>query len=294
MNAAHPKTTALLSYFGSNRMLASEIGKALEGCKFVAIPFGGGFCELLHINARTMIVGDRNRAAINLVNILKDRTLGPMLIRRLRREAFHPDTLAEAQAACQAAEFSSLVEATGLFFADPASEDKTPEQRLEWARAYFIASWMGRGGATGTDGEFDGGMSIRFDASGGDSNTRYRSSVNGLMAWRRIMPRCNFYCEDFRVLIGRVKDDPENAIYADSPWFGAGDGYKHKFSPQDHRDLARLLSVYKRARVVVRYDLCEMTKELYPGDKWDYRHKVSRSQSNGAVSEVVMTNRREL
>lgn len=282
---ALPKTTALLSYFGSNRILASAVGKALDGCNFVVVPFAGGMCELLHINARTMLVGDKNRHACNLANVLKDPTLGSLLIRRLRREPFHPDTLKEAQEFCIGVE--SSVSAGGLF-----GSVRPDPNRLDWARAYFIASWMSRGGATGTDGEFNGGLSIRFDANGGDSNTRYRSSTNGLLAWQRVMRRCNFYCVDFRDLLARVKDDEGTGIFADAPWFGAGDGYKHKFRDADHRDLAALLTAYRRAKVIVRYDACAMTEELYPRTLWSYEEKTSRSQANKGVSEVIMTNRR--
>lgn len=40
------KITALSPWFGSNRMLASEVGKHLTGCKWVGIPFCGGLAEL--------------------------------------------------------------------------------------------------------------------------------------------------------------------------------------------------------------------------------------------------------
>ena len=114
-------------WFGAARMVAENIGAALKGCKFVIVPFAGGMSELAHIPASTIVVGDLHRHIINMANVLKDRQMGPILIRRLSRQAFHPDTLAHAQAYCLEVE---------------AGEG--PFSLLDWAESFFVCCWMGR------------------------------------------------------------------------------------------------------------------------------------------------------
>ena len=91
-------------WFGSNRLLAGVVGQALDGCEWVGVPFAGGMAELLQIGARTMAVNDLHRHVVNLARVMADERLGPRLYRVLRRQVFHPDVLAEAQATAAAAE----------------------------------------------------------------------------------------------------------------------------------------------------------------------------------------------
>src|ERR1700693_1384880 len=93
---ATAKVTALAPWYGSNRMLASEVGKQLDGCNWVGIPFAGGMCEVAHIKARTLLIGDTHRHIINLACVASDPKLGPQLYRRLRRTAFHPEIISRA------------------------------------------------------------------------------------------------------------------------------------------------------------------------------------------------------
>lgn len=50
--------TSIVSNFGSNRTLAPLVGRELDGCDWVGIPFAGGMSELRYINARTLNVND--------------------------------------------------------------------------------------------------------------------------------------------------------------------------------------------------------------------------------------------
>ena len=45
--------TALAPWFGSNRTLAENVGRALAGCEWVGVPFAGGMCELLPVGIGT-------------------------------------------------------------------------------------------------------------------------------------------------------------------------------------------------------------------------------------------------
>ena len=118
--------TTLAPWFGSNRMLASEVGKSLQGCRWVGVVFAGGMSELLHIDAPTMVVNDLHRHVINLARVVGDEVLGPKLYRRLRRLTFHPDELRTAQFLCDGWE--------------RVEEVHTPEARLKWAENYFVTS----------------------------------------------------------------------------------------------------------------------------------------------------------
>lgn len=277
-----PMTTRTLAHwYGSNRILAEAVGKLLTGCSFVAIPFAGGMCEVPCIQARTKLVGDVHRHVINLARVVADPGLRPQLEARLEQKCFHPDELAAAQAYCLNIEKTI---SSGLF----VDRSVLPVFPLEWAEAFFVATWMSRGGNAGTKNEFNAGQSVRYDAGGGDSNARYRSAVDSMEAWQHAMIGCNFVCEDFRELLSVVKDEPGVGIYEDCPWVGLGASYKHPFTERDHRDLARINGGYKQARVVVRYGVCPLVEELYPRTEWDWREQVSRSQANGAVKEVLL------
>lgn len=133
MGDTRPAITAIAPWFGGNRLLAHAVGEELAGCRWVGIPFAGGMPELLYIDAPTIVVGDLHRHVINLANVLKDPYMGLRLIRRLKREAFHPDTLAESQHWC-----SHRTERPALDCRD-----------VEAARHYFITVWMGRSGKGG-------------------------------------------------------------------------------------------------------------------------------------------------
>lgn len=274
-------TNALAGWFGSNRLLAETVGKMLGKCEHVVIPFAGGCCELKYINARTIIVNDLHRHAINCAQIIADVDKVNILAARLEAKLFHPDELKTAQEYCKCVESEG-----GLFRPDPASVDE-----IEWAEAFFVACWMNRGGSAGTDSEFNGGISLRYDAGGGDSNVRYRSAISSLQAWHKILcGRCNFTCEDFREVLGKTKDKPGHAVYADSPWPDAGDSYKHKFSMKDQRDLAARLGEFKHTRVVVRFGEHPLIRELYSEPQWTWHLQTSRCQHNAEVAEALIVN----
>jgi DNA adenine methylase len=263
------EVTALAPWFGANRMLASEVGKLLDGCRWVGVPFAGGMSELEHIDAPTIVVGDLHKQVINLAQVVSHPVHGPELYRRLRRAAFHPDTLSDSQLTMKT-----------------RSEIMQPVSR---AYHYFICCWMGRSAKAGTDGEFSGSLPVRWTSSGGDSNTRFRSATSALLKWRKIMRRCNFVCMDYADLIGNVKDQAGHAIYLDPPWPDDGDKYKHKFSEADQRKCAEIVSRFENARVVVRYGDHPLIRELYPEPRWTWTEQTSRTQANTAKREVLIT-----
>jgi DNA adenine methylase len=294
-----PSVGALAPWFGGNRHLAHHVGAALAGCSWVGVPFAGGLSELAHIAAPSIAVNDRHAAIINLAWIVADRVRGPQLYRRLRRHIFHPATLAAAQAACK------KQEGIGIGRDSPANPRSLDTDRyvpsLDWAEAYFVAVWMGRSANAGTIEESTSNISTRWNANGGDSNTRYRSAVQSLVDWRRILGRCSFSALDCFDFLAKCQDSDGHGIYCDPPFPDTGHRYRHTFSLDEHARLAHALAKYTKARVVCRFYDHDLIRQLYPetpGSQPGWIWKPidgGRKQSNkprAMPPEVLVMNRR--
>jgi len=274
--------TALAPWKGSNRMLGPEVGKALKGCEWCGIPFAGGMAEVPHIQARTILVNDKHEHVINLAACAAHRAYGPKLYRFLRRFVFCQQALDQARRICVKAENENWA-ALGH-----------AERDYDWAAAYFVSCWMGRSGTAGTDSEFKGNLSLRWNAGGGDSALRYHHAVLGIPAWRRTLRRCNFSTLDFREFLRNcLKHDlPKHGIYSDSPFPDAGDDYKHKFTGKDQRDLAELLGSFKQAKVVIRFYDHPLIRKLcarHPGTSKS--SDLLDTQANKKAPEVLLFSR---
>jgi DNA adenine methylase len=284
VEAPEMKVNALAGWFGSARMVSERIGRELDGCACVGVPCAGGMCELRYITARTLLVSDLHRHMINLSTVAGDPQLGPQLYRQLRRMAFHPDTLANAQDRCR---LRDAAQDNGLF---ASTADVGLHDKLAWAVDYFVCCWMSQGGRAGTPNEFTGPLSVRWDAGGGDSATRFRNAVLSLPAWRRVLRRCTFQVLDCFEFFETFKDKPGHGLYVDSPWPGPGDGYTHKFSDADHRRLARVLARYTQTRVVIRNGDHPLIRELYSPAHWNWITRESRTQANKSLPEALILN----
>lgn len=266
------KTRALAPWFGSNRTLAHHVGAHLDGCEWVGVPFAGGMSELAHITARTVVVNDLHRHAINLAYVVGQQ--GGELAAYLDSLPFHPDTLARAQDRCQLIEAGDLV---------------GPEHTFEWAAAYFVCAWMSRNGTAGTEREFDAALSVRWDAGGGDSAKRFRGATESLTEWQEVMRRHTFTCLDVFAFLDKVKDRPAHGLYLDPPFPGPGDAYRHKFTEPHQHQLAARLGSLTQCRVVVRFYDHPLVRHLYPEPFWVWHHLAGgRTQANNAAPEVLL------
>lgn len=295
------KTTALVPWFGSGRMMAENVGRALKGCRWVGVPCSGGtLADLIYIEASTLVVSDLHRHLINLATVAADPTLGPMLYRRLRRIPFHPEALAAAQLYCRSREeesptlFATCDKAPFESFEVERGQIVTlPEQgnpALDWAVMYFVCCWMGRSSIAGTTGEFKGAISARWNANGGDSAKRFQSAVDALPAWRWIMRRANFRVMDVFDFLHEVEDCAEHGFYIDPPFPGSGDAYKYKFTIADHRRLAGTLQhAFGKARIVCRFYDHPLIREIYPESVWKWDHFDGRKQTNAKAPEVLIS-----
>jgi DNA adenine methylase len=274
------KTTALAPWFGSNRLLAENVGRALDGCSWVGVPFAGGMCELAHVKAPTLAVNDLHKHVINLASVVADPEYGPKLIRQLRRIGCHPITLAEAQERCLALD------------ADRATPTFGIASRFAWALDYFVTAWMARNGTAGTDAEFKAGMSIRWKPGGGDSAVRFRSATESLRDWMRVLRKATFTTLDVFAFLAKCKDEDGHGLYCDPPFPGPGDAYKHTFTEADHWKLSERLSSLGRCRVVCRFYDVPLIRKFYPESVWVWNYFVGRKQTNDAAPEVLLTRNR--
>lgn len=295
-----PKIGALANWFGTNRSCAADVGRALEGCVWVGIPFCGSLAEVPHITARTILANDLHRHLINLARTVADPDRKEALARLVASMPFHPDVLDEAQAYCKAHEAMGPV----LFGAPRMTLDD--RQEIEWAAAYFVTSWMARAGSSGTSGEFDAPLATRWTAGGGDSNARYRSAVASIAAWHDQLVRCNFECMDGFEFIDRIIAEDSKpkrreagaevrGLYCDPPFPGPGRAYTHQLSASDQQDhigqrrLASLLSKFETYRCVIRYYDDPLVRDMYPSDRWTWlRPTGGKTQTNDSAPEVLL------
>jgi len=262
------KVSALAPWFGSNRSGGHAVGELLDGCRWVGVPFAGSMAEIRHLTASAIVVNDLHRDIINLARVVSTR--GRDLTDELEKLPFHPDVLLEAQNFCR------------------TQPHPGPTPDFDRAKWYFVSQWMGRSGNSGTDKEFTGKLPVRWSASGGDSNTRYRSAVQSVAEWGSTLSKCNFTVLDAFEFLGRVKDEVGHGLYVDPPWPDAGDVYSHKFTERMHRDLESTLSGYTAVRVVVRLGYHPLVRELYDASRWQWNTYSSRTQANTDLAEVLL------
>lgn len=245
--------TALLPYFGSNRMNAKFVAGIFEREKWIGIPFCGGLSEVYHMrNARTIVCNDSNRLLINLCEILQGKD-GVRLRRELGRLPFHPDTISWAK--------------EKLLFG--------PHRGYDAAKAYFIVGWMTRSGACGTNRELKSTQSVRWEAAGGDSVVRFQSAVSALREWHNIMRRVTFVCMDALEFLSKCHDDESCGIYCDPPFPGVGDNYKHSVN---HEILETTLRGFDHCRILVRYYNDDAIAKIYKA--WNRIDISGRNQTN--------------
>lgn len=268
------KTKALTPWYGSNRTLAHEPAALLAGCSWIGVPFAGSMSEVLHLKASTILVNDLHRHVINLARVAAHPTLGPSLIRRLRRVLLHADEHRNAQE-----------------LARSLTPGDVPD--IDAAEAYFVAVWQGRSARAGMESEFTGGPCVRWTGNGGSSATRFRSAVASLLGWRQVFQRCDFVVMDVFDFLNRVDDRPGHGLYLDPPFPGPGDRYKHTLATAQQHQLACRLGGFIRCRVVCRFYDHPLIRELYPESEWTWHHpKGGRTQANKAAPEVLLVNRR--
>lgn len=281
-STAAMKMNRLAPWFGADLAIAEEAAGLIGKRAWVGIPFCGGCSIVPFLETRSGLCSDLHRHIINLAKVIRDPELRPRLIQRLDRELFHPDVLRNAQLRCM----ERMAIGGANLFGEP--EDDSLNDPVQWAADYFIACWMARGGHAGKESEFTQSLAVRFTSSGGGSAVRYRSAVESIEAWSSALRRWDFECCNVFDFLTGVKDIPTHALYIDAPWPDLGKEYKHKFTEKDQVWLRDRLESLEKIRIVVRFGLHDLIKELYSGVQWVWHFTNSRNQSNNEVTEALI------
>jgi len=204
-------------------------------------------------------VNDLHAGLVNLARVIQDDVLGPAFYRRLRRVLMHETFFQESDAEFRADESRDFA---GRILRD--EDAATASNRLLCAYDYFIVSWLGRNGSSGTPAASKGTYCVRYTGNGGHAGKRWNSAVASIPAWRRRMRNVTILNRDGFDLLARIEDAEGTAIYCDPPYLVKGDKYLHDFEAQDHQRLADSLGRFRKARVVVSYYEHPLLDKLYP------------------------------
>lgn len=318
------RVSAPIPVYGSARMLGREVGERLKDCTWVGIPFCGGLSELRWIKAPAIVANDLNVWAINLYQVMQTEGLHDSLKSYLGKSLFHEAELESCQQYLKSLSRTATLRDALKNYLEPslfpkaelessritklifASEmpDHRAWYRVEVAAAYFKCLWMSRAGCGLTDGELDGSFSFRWDwGSGGDSLVRYRSAVAALDDFARQFERCQFLNRDAFDFLDQCRinaDKPDNGIYCDPPFPGKeGTRYLHNCGETDaeqrlwHTRLRDVVLGFRNATVVMRFYHCELIRELYSEDQWEWSAIAGRDQHNNPKREVLLVRKRD-
>lgn len=249
--------TAIAPWFGGKRTLASTIVEELGPHRAYFEPFCGSLAVLLaKPPAAIETVNDLHGDLTNLAAVLcSERTAEKLygrLVHTLCSEDLYKRTCAWVAAA--------------------------PDYADDVFRAYcfFVMSWMGRNGVSGTV-RTNFAMAVRWTPGGGAGGKRFASAVDSIPAWHRRLRVVTILNRDAFDIIPNIDDVEGVAIYVDPPYIldsrsgkGGGSRYEHDFTEEDHVRLAEQLSRFQHARVVVSYYDHPKLAGLYTG--WTKRN----------------------
>ena len=266
--------SSIANWFGSNRVSAQRAALELGRLDWCGVPFMGGAPELPYIKTRAGLANDLHRHVINLCRVVRDDAACAAMEMRLEGMLLHPDELASAQRVC----------------IEHGKNEVEKNPSPEWAAAYFACSWMGRGGNSGKRREFMQNVSYRWSASGGGSAKRFSSAVQSVRAWRDAFKGTwDFVCMDAIEFVRSAKDKAGHGLYLDPPWPDLGEEYECSFSEDQQRDLAKELRRFRAARVVLRFGVHPLIRELYPAsDGWTWIEFETTNQRGGSVPEALI------
>lgn len=231
-------------------------------------------------------VCDLHGALTNLAWVVQDPELAEQLFHKLHHVLYHDELYAESKEQLELLAGENVV---------------LPGRPLvAWAFHYFICSWMGRNGVSGT-ARVNYQIATRWTKGGGSGPLRFKNAVDSIPAWCERLRNVHILRRDVFDVLPKIQDDAGVAIYCDSPYLpetvASNSKYLHDFKPEDHARLAKELRRFRKARVVVSYYQSEMLSELYPG--WEQldcsRHKHLHCQNKRGskrtdAAEVLLVN----
>jgi DNA adenine methylase len=275
------KVRAIAPWFGGKRNLAPRIVEALGEHRVYWEPFCGSMAVLFAKPTCVMeTVCDLHGGLTNLARVVQDRELGldlyELCAKTLMSEQLFKDAVERIK--------------SGDYHATDGAKN------LGWAYDFMLCSWLGRNGVAGTK-SYKYAFCVRYTATGGHAAKRWRSVIESIPAWQWRLMNVTILNRDAFDVLDRIDDKPGTAIYIDPPYLKKGAKYTHDFEPPDHIRLARALSGFKNARVVVSYYDHPQLTELYPD--WErieievskaMGNQGSRGRKDVRATEVLLVN----
>lgn len=280
---------SIVPYYGGKRSLAPEIVAELGPHAAYFEPFCGSMAVLLaKPKSQQETVCDLNDRLVNLSRCLASSELAPAIYRYLRRVV-----------AAEKLYIRSMTDDPGEWIKSPDFDlPKIMDADAEDACRYFLESWLGRNGHTGSARQ-GVSFSVRYTPGGGSQATRWRHAVDSIPSFRRRLRDVTILCRDAFEVIESIDDHPQVAVYCDPPYLVCGDAYLHPFADDDHARLAKALHRFAKSRVVVSYYDHPLLDELYPSSQWlkrkFVRHKNLSNQDQHSptgekCTEVLLIN----
>lgn len=289
---------SIAPYFGGKRSMAKRIAAELGEHKKYDEPFAGSMAVLMAKEPTGYeTVCDMHGGMICLARVLACELNAVRLYERLQQTLFCESLLQDANAFLM----SCNREPAWWTRKDTAGEEpsliRADANMAEYAYWFFVACWVSRNGTAGTDREcFE--IAVRWKRGGGDATTRFKSAVDSIPAWHYRLRNVVILRRNSLDYLPKLEDAEGAAIYADPPYLietrGATSGhgrYLHDFRPMDHHftpdlfsaglcakcgapkddhvdqheRLAKILTRFKKARVVVSYYDHPRVRKLYEG-----------------------------
>ena len=265
------KIRALAPWFGGKRTLAPKVVELLGKHTQYFEPFCGSMAVLLaKPRSQKETVNDLHGDLNNLARVIADPVAAPKLYEQLCVAPMAEELLSQAKR-----ELANKVE---------SPEEGVTDAMIRRAYWYFLASWQGRNGTSGTS-RIDYQIAVRWTKGGGSATVRFRNAVESIPAWHARLLNVVILKRDAFKIIGRFEDVKGTAIYCDPPYtkesrtghHNNSSRYLHEFNhskglfgADDHERLAKILNAFQHARIVVSYYDCPRIRELYAG--WNF-HK---------------------
>ena len=254
------KIKAIVPWYGGKRTLAPQIIDLLGKHSVYWEPFCGSMAVLLAKAPSQMeTVNDLHGELINLARVIQDPKLGLQLYDKLNKTLFHEQFFHEAKSR----------------WISRGEEPITESPDIPRAYDYFVASWFGMNGVSGTK-RSSYQYAIRWCSGGGQGAMRWRSVKDSIPAWHKRLNLVVIMQRDAFDILAKIKDELCTAIYCDPPYFEKGSKYLHDFTELEHERLAKALGRFKKTIVVVSYYDHPLLQALYDG--W-YRTEFKAAQS---------------
>lgn len=276
------KIKAIAPWFGAKRQVAGAIVKMIGKHKAYWEPFCGSMAVLIAKPECGMeTVNDLHGDLINLALVIRDPELGLQLYERAYKTLYAEDIFKNAKEKLSA----------------PKAGDDVDIDR---AYNYFVMSWMGVNGVSGTK-RHNYQFAVRWCLGGGQGAIRWENVVGSIPAWHQRLRNVVIINRDAFDILKNIKDEAGTVIYCDPPYVEKGAKYLYDFSDDMHSELEKLLKRFKEALVLVSYYDHPKIREIYSA--W-HRTRIQEGrqsmrnagagrhkQRDNIPDEILLTNR---